>query len=191
MDEPTPGAPLTEKVGDDRLTSWKEIAAYLKRDVTTVQRWEKREAMPVHRHLHDKVGTVYASRAELDAWVRSRKFQQPMGETDASLDPPAEPERATTPAPRVRKGRFVLLAVAIGVALALGIGFWLQSREYFWRNPIAHAKFQTITDFDGEEQAAAISRDGHLAAFLSNHDGQMDVWVTQIGSGQFHNLTQG
>ena len=34
----------------DRLDSWKEIAAYLNRDVTTVQRWEKREGMPVHRH---------------------------------------------------------------------------------------------------------------------------------------------
>ena len=57
---------------NDRLDSWKEIAAYLDRDVTTVQRWEKREAMPVQRHLHDKAGSVYASRAELDAWVRGR-----------------------------------------------------------------------------------------------------------------------
>jgi len=43
---------------DDRLHSWKEIAAYVKRDVTTVQRWEKREGMPVHRHIHDKQGSV-------------------------------------------------------------------------------------------------------------------------------------
>jgi DNA-binding transcriptional regulator YiaG len=41
---------------DDLLESWKEIAAYLKRDVTTVQRWEKRERLPVHRHVHDKSG---------------------------------------------------------------------------------------------------------------------------------------
>ena len=51
----------------DRLESWKDIAAYLKRDVSTVQRWEKREGMPVHRHLHDKIGSVYAFPAELDA----------------------------------------------------------------------------------------------------------------------------
>src|SRR5438876_10892627 len=57
---------------DDRLDSWKDIAAYLKRDVSTVQRWEKREGMPVHRHLHEKLGSVYAFRAELDAWSRSR-----------------------------------------------------------------------------------------------------------------------
>jgi len=29
-----------------RLDSWKEIATHLKRDVRTVQRWEKREALP-------------------------------------------------------------------------------------------------------------------------------------------------
>jgi len=34
-----------------RLESWKEIALYLGRDVTTVRRWEKREGLPVHR-LH-------------------------------------------------------------------------------------------------------------------------------------------
>ncbi len=55
-----------------RLDSWKAIAAYLRRDVTTVQRWERREGMPVHRHLHDKRGSVYALDAELDAWRASR-----------------------------------------------------------------------------------------------------------------------
>ena len=44
------------KTPEERLDSWKEIAAYLKRDVTTVQRWEKREGMPVHRHRHDRIG---------------------------------------------------------------------------------------------------------------------------------------
>ena len=56
----------------DRLDSWKDVAAYVQRDVSTVQRWEKREAMPVHRHVHEKQGTVYAFRSELDAWWRGR-----------------------------------------------------------------------------------------------------------------------
>ena len=56
----------------DRLDSWKEIAAYLSRDITTVQRWERREGMPVHRHVHDKLGSVYAFRSELDAWMKGR-----------------------------------------------------------------------------------------------------------------------
>src|SRR5574341_282280 len=64
---------LSPNPPEDRLDSWKEIAAYLRRDVTTVQRWEKREGMPVHRHLHDRLGSVYAFRTELDAWATSRR----------------------------------------------------------------------------------------------------------------------
>lgn len=59
----------------DRLDSWKDVAAYLKRDVSTVQRWERRESLPVHRHLHDKLGSVYAFRSELDVWSRSRRLR--------------------------------------------------------------------------------------------------------------------
>lgn len=192
MGEPFPGTPPTERPPEDRLDSWKEIAVYLDRDVTTVQRWEKREAMPVHRHLHDRIGTVYASRTELDTWVRGRNLRaQEKGKSDPPPAPPIPPPPAAISASRTGRGKFVLLVAAAAVALAVGAGLWLRSTEYFWRNPIADAKFQTITDFDGVEQAAAVSRDGHFAAFLSDRDGQMDVWVTQIGSGQFHNLTHG
>jgi TRAP transporter TAXI family solute receptor len=59
----------------NRLDSWKEIAAYLKRDVATARRWEKREALPVHRHLHEKLGSVYAYPSELDAWLEGRRQQ--------------------------------------------------------------------------------------------------------------------
>src|SRR6266498_4037471 len=65
-------ASVSDSPSPDRLESWKEIAAYLRRDVTTVQRWERREGMPVHRHVHDKAGSVYAYSWELDAWLQSR-----------------------------------------------------------------------------------------------------------------------
>jgi Tol biopolymer transport system component len=68
--------------------------------------------------------------------------------------------------------------------------FLLRSPERFWRNPLANAHFQTVTDFAGV-QAAAISRDGEFVAFLSNRDGPMDIWLSRIGSEQFHNLTHG
>lgn len=187
MDEPP-----SKKGPDDRLDSWKEIAAYLNRDVTTVQRWEKREAMPVHRHLHDRMGSVFAFRADLDEWARSRnkrEAQEDSGDS-ASSAPPAAPPPVTIEAKSV-SWKAALAFAAVGVSLALSAGLWLRSTEYFWRSPIAEARYQTVTDFDGVEQAAAVSRDGQFLAFLSDRDGRMDVWVTQAGSGQFHNLTRG
>jgi adenylate cyclase len=56
----------------ERLDSWKEIAAYLRRGTRTVQRWEREEGLPIHRLQHDKLGSVYAFRSELDAWWASR-----------------------------------------------------------------------------------------------------------------------
>src|SRR5262245_37889241 len=76
---------------DDRLDSWKEIAAYLRRGVSTVQRWEKEEGLPTHRLQHAKQGSVYAFKSELDAWMRARR--QPRPETSGSpVD--SEPEDA-------------------------------------------------------------------------------------------------
>lgn len=54
----------------DRLDSWKEIAVYLRREVRTVQLWEKQEGLPVHRHFHKRLGSVFAFRSEIDAWQR-------------------------------------------------------------------------------------------------------------------------
>src|SRR4030095_3876011 len=57
------------------LVSWKEIAAYFKREVRTLQRWEKTEGLPVRRHYHSKLATVYAYSSELDQWRLSRETQ--------------------------------------------------------------------------------------------------------------------
>ncbi len=205
MGDLSPGTAPSVRISEDRLNSWKEIAAYLNRDVRTVQRWEKREGMPVHRHLHDSKGSVYASRAELDAWTLSRDLRAAQEQENGNAAPSADPT-APPPQPEISisgsktktltrnfrtRWKFGLSLAVAAAALAIGAYLWLQRKEYFWRNPIANAKFQTVTDFDGVEQAAAISRDGHFVAFLSDLDGQMDVWVTQVGSGQLHNLTRG
>jgi Tol biopolymer transport system component/DNA-binding winged helix-turn-helix (wHTH) protein len=101
-----------------------------------------------------------------------------------SVPPPAAGK------PKPASWRPVSLAL-VAAALAITASLWFQKTEYFWRSPIAGAHFQTVTDFDGLEQAAAVSHDGHFVAFLSDRDGHMDVWVTQVGSGQFHNMTHG
>jgi TolB-like protein len=73
LGESSPDTMPSERPPETRLDSWKEIAGYVRRDVTTVQRWEKREGMPIHRHVHDKRGSVYAFRSELDVWLENRR----------------------------------------------------------------------------------------------------------------------
>jgi TolB-like protein/Tfp pilus assembly protein PilF len=66
----------------ERLDSWKEIAAYLKRSLRTVQLWEEQESLPIHRLPHKALASVYAHKAELDAWWVGR---QPRPSTKQSL----------------------------------------------------------------------------------------------------------
>src|SRR5260370_20780519 len=87
------GSPLPEK----KLVSWKEIAVHLGREVRTVQRWEKTEDLPIHRHEHQKKSTVYAYAGELDAWFKKR---QPVHDPEAAAAfvPDPDPAETTSPA---------------------------------------------------------------------------------------------
>src|SRR5437879_8999043 len=133
MGETFAGTPPPVRPPEERLDSWKEIAAYLHRDVTTVQRWEKREGMPVHRHLHDRMGSVYAFRSELDAWTRTRNVRADAEEENNVRSPnvPALPPRSGILNLGTR-WTFLLLLAAAGVALVIGAGVWFQRAEFFW-----------------------------------------------------------
>ena len=113
----TPLGTPSVKPALDRLDSWKEIAAYLKRDVTTVQRWEKREGMPVHRHLHDRMGSVYAFSSELDAWVQSRKLPLEEEEKGLRAERPADGKVDIRPTGTSRARLWLALGGVAGLAL--------------------------------------------------------------------------
>jgi len=84
------------------------------------------------------------------------------------------------------------LGAAAAVALLAGTLAWVAAeRGYFWRSPLADARFSRLLDFPGTEQAAAISPDGKLAAFLAERDGQIDAWISEVGSGTYRRLTHG
>ena len=103
------------------------------------------------------------------------------GSAAADAAPPTSRRRTITAA----------LMTATGVlAVALAARWWLV-RERTTSGALDNARFQQVTDFGGTEQGAAISADGKLVAFLSDRDGPMDVWLTQLGAGQFYNLTRG
>jgi TolB-like protein/Tfp pilus assembly protein PilF len=126
MGEPAFGTQLPEKPPEVQLESWKEIAAYLGRDVTTVQRWEKSEAMPVHRHVHDKRSTVYALTSELDVWRRSRKPRldendRPPAQNEVGLPAGVGFEPISQPSSSVRLRRWVVVASAVAIVLAIAV----------------------------------------------------------------------
>jgi len=129
-----------------RLESWGEIAAYLKRDVRTVQRWERDEGLPVHRHQHKDRGTVYAFTGEIDRWSEQRSFgpdHRPRAPT-AQPQPEPEPESSQPPwwkrravdadeaeSNSARKTvRWVVVAGATALAVGMTVGgWWVLSRK--------------------------------------------------------------
>ena len=180
-----------------RLDSWKEIAAYLGREVRTVQRWEKNDGLPVHRLFHSKRGSVYATPEELDRWLESRRisgldtdFDIPTvgpakeiveDETaeDATL---AEPELERTPSKWTRA-----LPLAAGLLIAGVVAGWLLRSSVVAPPP----SLTPITNFPGDEDNPAISWDGTRAAFSWNGvDGQnYDIYVSALDRGGVKRLT--
>jgi TolB-like protein/Tfp pilus assembly protein PilF len=97
-----------------RLDSWKEIASYLDRDVRTVQRWERHDALPVRRLQHTKLASVYAYTAELDQWRTARA-------PDTGGDDPSHYD--------ARAGRTLWMAAALAAAFGLGLAAWTWQRS--------------------------------------------------------------
>ena len=128
MGDLSPGTLPVVKSTEERLDSWKEIAAYLHRDVTTVQRWEKREGMPVHRHLHDRMGSVYAFSFELDAWSQGRRQRLDEIEEIPKVESPLVAE--LVPHPKRIQALHTWLVVAGVTLLALLTVTVLRSRSH-------------------------------------------------------------
>jgi Tol biopolymer transport system component len=96
------------------------------------------------------------------------------------------------PVPLPRRRRWILSAIAAAILLTVGSVAWrLHQIDYFWKNPLAGARFLRLTDWEGSEVDAAISSDGKLVAFLSDRAGPFDAWVTQLGSDEAVNLSNG
>lgn len=89
-----------------QLSSWKEIATYLERDLRTVQRWELERKLPVHRPPGEKRGGVFAYTDELDSWISGE-----LGITMGQATGTGQEKR-----PNRRRSLY-----AIGVAAALGV----------------------------------------------------------------------
>jgi serine/threonine protein kinase len=87
---------------------------------------------------------------------------------------------------------------AVTAALAVSIAIWEVARTMTRDSPhdvtgqrdvLADLRFSPLTNWSGSEESAEISADGRFVAFLSDRDGEVDVWWGQIGGGTFRNLT--
>ena len=75
-------------------------------------------------------------------------------------------------------------------ALAVAVGTWAAGRPAATEdNPLANATFSRVTNWGGTEEQAEISPDGRYVTFLADRLGQFDIWVSQLGTGSFDNLT--
>src|SRR6266851_2206368 len=196
--EVPPPIPIGESRPDNFLDSWKEIAAYLGREVRTVQRWEKKEGLPVHRQIHEKLGTVYAYKSEIDAWWRERSAKlaskSENGEIDegprvvswpASMsDIPDEDLAAATRSRRVNRAAvYAMMAAGLFAIVFSSYEILRLSGWRFLSRPALQVTQITRLTFTGQVKDAAISPDGKYVAIVNRDSGGRSLWVYQIATG--------
>ncbi|HEX5214712.1 MAG TPA: hypothetical protein VFV98_04585 [Vicinamibacterales bacterium] len=165
-----------------RLDAWKEIASYLNRDVTTVRRWEKREGLPVHRHLHGKLGSIYAYSDEIDAWSERRSVAAapavPRSAADAIA--PAATVAPAAPGQRFwRAGVSAALVTAIVVATASGPSV---PRAHPSPDVTPRSRFAVPAPPGTLVETLTLSPDGEQAAFVAVDAGGPQLWIRQFDS---------
>ena len=75
-------------------------------------------------------------------------------------------------------------------AVVVGVLAWQAGRApSIQEMPLANGQFTRFTDWEGTEAGAEISPDGRFVAFTADRAGQFDLWVSQVGTGRFQNLT--
>jgi TolB-like protein/Flp pilus assembly protein TadD len=142
-----PQPTMQHQPADDRLDSWKEIAGYLKKEVRTVQRWEKSLGLPVRRLTQGKQGTVFAYKADLDAWWLESQSKVDVEESKTAGDGDSSGSNVVVLA-RVadqvekttgdddgsdRSPRMVLVIILFTIAVAAPLTvFWPQIRSSIW-----------------------------------------------------------
>ena len=107
-----------------RLSSWKEIAGYFERDVRTVQLWEQKEGLPIHRQEHSLRASVYAYPSELDQWFNDRLRKRPAETEPAVVEPALFPSSV-----RPQAGRTWIWFAALASAIVLAAVAWLTWRS--------------------------------------------------------------
>src|SRR5688572_11507260 len=180
------------------LSSWKDIAAFLGRNVRTVQRWEEQEGLPVHRHKHLSQHSVYAYPDELHAWWRNRTAgESAPPETIAPAEDPS-PIVSPTPAaggsspaarpvaPRRRRWLWASAACAI-VTLGL-VAVAGNLRDVAWLGDPGFSGASVVAVFEGTHADDYFSAGPHGDL---NGDGRNDALFSSQIAGEIYVLLGG
>jgi Tol biopolymer transport system component len=169
----------------NRLDSWKEIAAYLGRSVRCVQQWEAEYGLPVHRLNYDKKASVYAYKEALDAWRIAR---------EKHLEPPASPvpERAA-------HGRYHALTRLVIAAIILSIaGGIVYIKSVSGRPGARQISIRPLAIASGTEMMPAFSPDGTRIAYVWDGGQPEDtpifersIYVKQVDADKTVRITDG
>lgn len=155
--------------GERPLQSWKEIAAFLDRDVRTAIRWEKELGLPVRRHRSDRRSSVYAYANELEAWRAERK-------------PREDSEQASWKRPVAALGAAVAL-------LAIGLAMFRERIAPLDRLLVEAAGSEPVARkvLDDGGPTGSVSPDGRFLAFTDWRTG--DLALRDLESGENRRLT--
>jgi len=127
-------APGTSPAHERKLEGWGEIALYLRREIRTVQRWERNLGLPIHRLPVGRQNAVYAYPSELDQWYREREAKIKAEEIRHAVDAAAslveiknhETPSALPPTPDVQSNK------------------GSESRRLYWLSSIAALLFAAL-----------------------------------------------
>ncbi len=201
-----------------RLDTWKQIADFLGREIRTVQRWEKTEGLPIHRHRHSKLDSIYAYESELRAWQQARRrisiAEVLPDEPPASdnLDPLAAPsdfplpaipqsERLAPPSPglpvdppRILKSRrktpYQWFALGL-LAIAAAVAFALlrPAKSGSLGADLTPEPLAALTG--GQQESPSFSPDGKQVAFVWSGPagGRFAVYIKDVGAHEARRLT--
>jgi TolB-like protein/Tfp pilus assembly protein PilF len=154
---------------------------YLGRDIRTVQLWEKKEGLPVHRHTHKARASVYAYASEIDTWRKNRRVPVAT-DVNSPASSAAVPAQAAVPPPaRRRLPAYVFAGILVFLALVIGgvVRWRLVSRAGIFPDPPATLAVLPFEDLSP----------GPLEGYLA--DGLTDDLITNLGrSGQLQLISR-
>ncbi len=151
----TQGQKSVPPANEPRLESWGEIASHLRRDIRTVQRWERHYGLPVRRLQVGKLATVYAYRSELDKWFLERQPKPEIEDSPSDSSPAVSGDSEESSGKNLVRSHALEKGLLAGLVLLVAVGgmylFLVKRPHLLGRAPEKTRLFvRPFTDHSGD-----------------------------------------